>query len=118
LFCAEYLYLFSKRKLSKLPFQFFPGNYSQQPIITSKEGFLESKDYYWMEKNSKCQRKVGELLNSNRKRVILNSEGPTAEKGWGALQLNLTGLADKPGLIAISLPMKSTPAPRSVLGLV
>jgi len=41
-----------KRKLNQNSL-YFPGNYSQQPIILSR-GFLNQKTYYWMEKKIQC----------------------------------------------------------------
>jgi hypothetical protein len=42
---------------------YFPGTYSQQPIITFKEGFLNQTTYY-LDGEKSSAKEVGDLLNS------------------------------------------------------
>jgi hypothetical protein len=96
-----------KRKLIKTPLPIFPGNYSQQPIITFKEGFLNQTTYYLDGEKSNAK-KVGELLNSIENEDF-EFRAYQRKKGWGTA-MNLTGLAVNLGSIAYLLTNEITPA--------
>ncbi|MDG1277331.1 MAG: hypothetical protein P8O16_08630 [Algoriphagus sp.] len=86
---------------------YFPGTYSQQPIITFKEGFLNQTTYY-LDGEKSSAKEVGDLLNS-----IENEDfeflGYQRKKGWGTA-INLTGLAVNLGSIAYLITNEITPA--------
>lgn len=86
---------------------YFPGNYSQQPIITFKEGFLNQTTYYLDGEKSNAK-KVGELLNSIENEDF-EFRAYQRKKGWGTA-MNLTGLAVNLGSIAYLLTNEITRA--------
>jgi len=85
---------------------YFPGNYSQQPIVTFKEGFLNQTTYYLDGEKSNAK-EVGKLLNS-----IQNEDfeflAYQRKKGLGTA-INLTGFAVNLGSIAYLLTTEITP---------
>lgn len=85
---------------------YFPGTYSQQPIITFKEGFLNQTTYY-LDGEKSSAKEVGDLLNSieNEDFEFLAYQ---RKKGWGTA-LNLTGLAINLGSITYLFTKEFTP---------
>jgi len=106
LFCASISISLQAQTNQNSP-SYFPGNYSQQPIITFKEGFLNQKTYYLDGEKSNAK-KVGELLNSIENEDF-EFRAYQRKKGWGTA-MNLTGLAVNLGSIAYLLTNEITPA--------
>ncbi|WP_297337253.1 hypothetical protein [Algoriphagus sp.] len=86
---------------------YFLGNFSTQPVITFKEGFLNQTTYYLNgQKSSPAE--VAALLNSVQNEEFRFSAGQK-KKNWGTT-INLTGLAVSIGSVAYLFTNEITPA--------
>jgi hypothetical protein len=86
---------------------YFPGNYSTQPIITFKEGFLNQTTYY-LDGQKSNPAEVAALLNSVQSEEFRFS-AYQRKKNWGTA-INLTGLAVSIGSVAYLFTNEITPA--------
>jgi hypothetical protein len=86
---------------------YFPGNYSTQPIITFKEGFLNQTTYY-LDGQKSSPTEVAALLNSVQSEEFRFS-AYQRKKNWGTA-INLTGLAVSIGSVAYLFTNEITPA--------
>lgn len=86
---------------------YFPGNYSTQPIITFKEGFLNQTTYY-LDGQKSNPAEVAALLNSVQSEEFRFS-AYQRKKNWGTA-INLTGLAVSIGSVAYLFTKEITPA--------
>lgn len=86
---------------------YFPGNYSTQPIITFKEGFLNQTTYY-LDGQKSNPAEVAALLNSVQSEEFRFS-AYQRKKNWGTA-MNLTGLAVSIGSVAYLFTNEITPA--------
>lgn len=86
---------------------YFPGNYSTQPIITFKEGFLNQTTYY-LDGQKSSPAEVAALLNSVQSEEFRFS-AYQRKKNWGTA-INLTGLAVSIGSVAYLFTNEITPA--------
>jgi hypothetical protein len=90
------LSFFSSVAFPQTPQPYFPGSYSQQPVITFKEGFLNKTTYY-LDGEEASSKQVGLLLNSVQTdgfRFLPNQRKKNLGSG-----LMLTGLAINLGSI-------------------
>lgn len=86
---------------------YFPGNYSNQPIITLKEGFLNQTTYY-LDGQKSSPREVSALLNSFQNEEFRFSSYQR-KKNLGTA-INLAGLAVNIGSAAYLFTNEITPA--------
>ena len=86
---------------------YFPGNYSTQPVITFKEGFLNQTTYY-LDGQKSSPAEVAALLNSVQNEEFRFSAFQR-KKNWGTA-INLTGLAVNIGSVAYLFTNEITPA--------
>ncbi|TFV96176.1 hypothetical protein E4S40_08100 [Algoriphagus kandeliae] len=86
---------------------YFPGNYSTQPIITFKEGFLNQTTYY-LDGQKSSPAEVAALINSVQSEEFRFS-AYQRKKNWGTA-INLTGLAVSIGSVAYLFTNEITPA--------
>ncbi|WP_144605457.1 hypothetical protein [Algoriphagus algorifonticola] len=86
---------------------YFPGNYSNQPIITLKEGFLNQTTYY-LDGEKSSPKQVAALMNSVQTEKFKFT--PYQKKKNLGIGLLLSGLAVNTGSIAYLVTNEITPA--------